>query len=360
MTIDATRPVGATSTYLPYQGQQTPVRLPDPPVRPVQVRPAPTSSTTPTTPKSPPKGAPGATNGSLPPSAVAAFRQQFGRAPVSAIDAQTARALDPTTTQPKYNGMNSVVTVARINPVPGGGLVRGAFFIPQKSVFNVGENDQGDNRGMRPDFAPDDARATVYVDYENGIVIGRQNPSVTTGDSPYNANPFNPILGQPVSPPPTVKVGTPEFDVQQASDGSVHIHYDAVNPFAPPGAEQTGHTVNGDLYVQPKAGATPTVAGVIGNFPALEIYHDSPTGQRTTLLQDDVENHGALGPLLDLPHHHQVGDPSSLATKFAGTRVPLSGNLYLTTKPYPTTRLGDPKSPPHVAVPPDPNRLNYA
>jgi hypothetical protein len=148
-----------------------------------------------------------------------AFKQVFGRESVSAADWDTAAALDPHSYDPKYQGVPPEVRVARIRPMPGQGVVRVSQWIPQRDVISgPGKRDFGDNRVADPHFDPEHARVTTYIDYENGIVVMRQNPSVQ--------------LDQNGSPGP-VKVGIPHSSVTQTSDGAVRVKYDAGNPFAP-------------------------------------------------------------------------------------------------------------------------------
>lgn len=148
-----------------------------------------------------------------------AFRQMFGRVPTSAADWATAAALDPHTYDPKYQGTNSEVRVVRIRPEPGQGVVRVSQWIEQRDVRDVPPHwDFGNNRGPDPDFDPENTKVTTYIDYENGIVVMRQNPSVeVTADGS----------------PGRVKVGVPQGSVTQTADGAVRIKYDAGNPFAP-------------------------------------------------------------------------------------------------------------------------------
>ncbi|MFD3508798.1 WXG100 family type VII secretion target [Nocardia sp. NPDC058666] len=145
----------------------------------------------------------------------AAFQQMFGRAPTSPTDWKTAEALNPSSYDPKYQGVPPSIKVARIEPVPGQGVVRAAAFIPAAEVFNAdmgGLNyDKGDNRDEDPNFDPEHARVTTYVDYENGLIITRQNPSVDSNGE--------------------VRVGVPEVQAQQLPNGAVMIQYDAGNPF---------------------------------------------------------------------------------------------------------------------------------
>ena len=134
---------------------------------------------------------------------IEAFRRTFGRDPVSDGDWATAAALDPHSYNPKNNGAQANIIVARIQPVPGQGVVRTNMFIPSKDVwaptvelppFDNGhalpyDNNLGDNRGFDPYIGPEESRVTIYTDFENGIIVARQNPSSEcrhrTGKSRY-------------------------------------------------------------------------------------------------------------------------------------------------------------------------------
>jgi hypothetical protein len=70
--------------------------------------------------------------------------------------------------------------VVKIRPVPGQGVVRVSQWIPQRDVtsFPPPNRDFGNNRGADPHFDPENTKVTTYIDYDNGIVVMRQNPSV--------------------------------------------------------------------------------------------------------------------------------------------------------------------------------------
>ncbi len=55
---------------------------------------------------------------------VDAFHEVFGREPSSATDWQTAAALDPHSYDPDTDGVAPEIKVAKIEPVPGQGVVR--------------------------------------------------------------------------------------------------------------------------------------------------------------------------------------------------------------------------------------------
>jgi hypothetical protein len=259
---------------------------------------------------------------------VAAFQQIFGRPPSSPTDWKTAEALNPNSYDPKYQGVPPSIKVARIEPVPGQGIVRAAAYIPAAQVFNVPDYDLGDNRAEDPNFDPERARVVTYVDYENGLIITRQNPSVTTSGE--------------------VKVGEPEVQAQQLPNGSVMIQYDAGNAFAPPGADLTGHTVNGELVISPTSGnpGTPRViaGGEITNYPSIEIYQDNSAGNGRPVLIDAADSGSQLGPLFNLPKHHEVGGGKEMFEPF---KADFSDPNWERNKPTP---LGSPSNPPTTVV----------
>ncbi|MCP9619916.1 hypothetical protein FOH10_07450 [Nocardia otitidiscaviarum] len=258
----------------------------------------------------------------------AAFQQVFGRAPGSPTDWATAEVLNPNSYSPKYNGVSPEIVVGRINPVPGQGSVRSAFYIPAAQVTNLPEYDLGDNRQEDPYFDPEHARVVTYVDYENGIIVTRQNPSVTVdGD---------------------VKVDRPEVEAQQLKDGSVLVRYDAVNPFAPPGSSLSGHSVNGEIVFAPESGNPGTArivaGGLITDYPSVEIYQDNSAGTARPVLIDAADSGSQWGPLFNLPFHHEVGGGTAMFDPF---RADFSQPDWQRNAP---TQLGSVHNPPSVVV----------
>ncbi|MEV6278585.1 hypothetical protein [Nocardia sp. NPDC051832] len=258
----------------------------------------------------------------------AAFEKMFGRPPVSDVDWKTAAALNPNSYDPKYQGHPPNIKVAKIEPVPGQGVVRAAAYIPAEEVFNVPANDLGDDRGNNPNFDPEHARVVSYIDYENGLIITRQNPSVTTDGE--------------------VKCGEPEVKVTQLSNGAVMLQYDAANPFAPPGANLSGHTVNGTLVVEPTSGnpGTPrvTAGGEITNYPSMEIYQDNSAGNGRPVLIDAADSGSKWGPMANLPSFHEVGGGKNMFEPF---KVNFNDPNW---ERYAPTPLGDTNNPPKVVV----------
>lgn len=264
-----------------------------------------------------------------------AFQRLFGRPPSSTADWETAAALDPHSYDPKNAGVPPNIVVGRINPVPGQGVVRTNLFIPSASVkdptlgWPLIDDNAGDDRGFDPTATPEDSRVSLEIDYENGVVIARQNPSV------------NLTTGQ-------VRTGTPTIKVAQRGDGSVYIDYAAADPFSPGGDAVGKETVcvKGDLVVRPGV-ESPRIGGVATSFPALEVYSDRPGayGLPATSTMDRMWPRyvGPWGPEVGLPWSTDIGDPRLLAD-FQG----LSGVIPLV--PLPTTALGSPSNPPAVVM----------
>lgn len=260
----------------------------------------------------------------------AAFQQMFGRPPASPADWATAEVLNPKSYDPKYQGVGPEIKVVRINPVTGQGVIRAAEYIERKDVFNLPSWDLGDGRKNDINFDPEHARVTTYVDYENGVVVMRQNPSVT-----------NPYMGDS-----DVKVAEPQADVWQAGDGSVRVQYRCKNPFAAPDAvDPWDHSVNGDLVFSPGSNGA-SVNGIRTNYPWLEVYQDSPNGASHTLALENARTGDALGPATNLPSHHNVGSGSDAFRPFM--EYPWSGGDLPPARDFPATAAGPVSNPPVV------------
>jgi hypothetical protein len=266
-----------------------------------------------------------------------AFEEVFGRPPTSAADWATAEALNPNSYDPLYQGINPEIRVVRIEPVPGQGVVRVSQFIEQRDVSSgVGTRDFGNDRLATPHFDPEDTKVTSYIDYENGLVILRQNPSVELNED---------------GGPGRVKVGVPEAKVWQTSDGAVRIQYDAGNPFAPGIAtdppwpiENNAVTVNGDLVFTPTADGV-RVDGTRTNYPSMEIYQDLPNGSTRTVIVDPAIVGNSFGPAMNLPFHHELGMGGRAFEPFdTGGWNP----KYDVRVPLPPTEFGTVASPPSV------------
>lgn len=238
----------------------------------------------------------------------AAFRELFGRDPMSAAEWTTAAALDPHTYDPDADGVPPEVRVARIVPVPGQGVVRVGQWIEQRDVISGPfKRDFGNIRAPDPQFDPANTKVTTYIDYENGLVVMRQNPSVELNTD---------------GGPGQVKVGVPEAAIQQLPDGSVRIQYDAANPFAPDIAknppwplQDNPWTVNGDLVFTPTQNGV-HVDGTRTDYPSMEVYQDLPDGTTRTVLVDHAAAGNSTGPMVNLPQHHDIGEGGRAFTPF--------------------------------------------
>ncbi|OBA64085.1 hypothetical protein A5647_03215 [Mycobacterium sp. 1100029.7] len=269
---------------------------------------------------------------------IAAFAEVFGRQPTSAADWETAAALDPHSYEAKNRGKPPNIVVGRIKPVPGQGVVRTNMFIPGRAVWDPQldwqpiHNNLGDNRGFSPTAGPEESRVSIYVDYENGIIVARQNPSIDEATG-------------------KVRVGTPSISAVQKSNGAVLIKYSAADPFSPGGeglAKAINFDVNGSLAIEPTPGG-PRVGGTITNFPAFEIYNDRPGADTANLVQSwPLFEERAGGPLAGLWWHRPIGDAAlelSFNDQYPAPRTPAlphSGHL------PPLAPIG----PPLVASPP--------
>lgn len=256
-----------------------------------------------------------------------AFAGVFRRRPTSAADWATAAELDPHSYDGRYGGAEANIVAGKIAPMPGRGVVRASLFIPSASVKDPAlgkwpplDDNAGDDRGFDPAAAPQRARIAIEIDYENGLVVARQNPSVnlTTGK---------------------VKTGTPTVKAAQRRDGSVYLDYAAADPFSPGGEAVARQTlcVRGQLVVDPGS-PVPRIGGTVTAFPAFEAYHDRPVGPgapptTTAIARMWPANTGEWGPELGLPVTRGVGDTTVLS-QFTG----VAGGV--PALPVATTRLG--------------------
>jgi len=254
-----------------------------------------------------------------------AFKEATGRDPMSESDWSTAAMLDPHNYTEKNAGVQSNIAVGHIDPVDGQGSVRTNLFIPGQEAWypdltgGISGHNFGDNRGFNANAGPEDSRVVLFVDYDNGLVIARQNPSVDTGSS-------------------QVKVGTPQINVSQNPNGSVRIGYRAVDPFSPGGEEialGSPWAVNGELVIKPTADG-PIAGGIVSSFPAIEIYNYGADGT-SEIAKIMPENISQFGPVAGLQFSQNIG-------------TPLMGE-------FPDTVILPPPGVPNVSPPPEPGHL---
>lgn len=275
-----------------------------------------------------------------------AFRQVYGRDPLSANDWRMAEGLDPHTYDPRYRGLESNVVVGRFNPMPGGGVYRQNMYIPGAEVQNFELDDRGnphmvgDNRGPSP-FAPaESSRVSLYVDMEHGIIVARQNPTMSTDGVDAAA-------------------GIPVVGALQGDNGALMISYRAADPFEP-GAVKPFVNVNGTMNIAPTGGGNVAVGGDITPYPNTEAYQYKPDGTVTQLFNQQVTTN-QLGPLtLPLGHNHVGASLPDLPQPWTAPMpdgLPPSAPRLIPTQPLPVTILGPAANPPNiytVPVPPPP------
>lgn len=239
-----------------------------------------------------------------------AFRKVYGRDPVSDNDWLMAAALDPHTYRVKNHGVEAEIVAGRITPQPGKGVVRTNLFIPADQVFNLFKDGKdvvdgrlapynfGDNRGPSATADVEDSRVSLFVDYDNGLVVVRQNPTATVDGRRGGA-----------------AVSTPNVHVVEGSDGRLTIDYDAADAYEMDPAKWAGATVNGRVTFSPNDDGT---VGMVGNttvYPSMETYQYRE-GMPAAQLQWDSANSGSQwGPATSLTRHHWVGDTSISALR---------------------------------------------
>lgn len=93
-------------------------------------------------------------------------------------------------------------------------------------------------------------------------------------------------------------VGVPEVNVQQLSDGSVRLQYEAENALPPPLDSETlatFYTVNGDIVLSPGPDGVGVAAQIGGDYPSLEIYQDSESGGTQQIYIDPADSGSKWG-----------------------------------------------------------------
>lgn len=233
----------------------------------------------------------------------ALFTVVYGRDPATEGELLMARALDVQGSDGGNTQSSANVTVIRITPVPGAGVVHGAAFIAEDDVLNPvylqSPRNHGDNRGFDPSAGPDQARMSFDIDYETGVVVVRQNASVTNAEQSIT--------------------GFPSVGVEQDSAGRLRMRIEGTDPFADPIAGWAGTSVRADVVVDPHGGRAPAeVSGKVSQFPSWEVYQDRAGATGDPLLQQveptgDVEELAGTGPLFHVGRPtHDVGPDASV------------------------------------------------
>lgn len=270
---------------------------------------------------------------------IKAFRQVYGRDPTSANDWRMADALDPHTYDPWYRGTESNVVVGRFKPVPGAGVYRQNIYIPSAEVQNVEPNKRlvphmaGDNRGPSSTVPAESSRVSIYADMDHGILVARQNPTMSTDGVDAGA-------------------GVPTVEALQGPDGSLEISYTAKDPFEPDLAKPFVD-VSGRVVVNPTTDGKITAGGSVTQYPNIEAYQYKPDGTTTQLFHREVTT-SQTGPMFDLPRENVwIGN-------VAHGLYPPPGGAYLPPAPTdlgpaahpPVIQMVQPPTPPSAPTPP--------
>lgn len=239
-----------------------------------------------------------------------AFNRVYGRDPVSDNDWRMAAALDPHSYDPKYHGVPPEIVAGRITPQPGKGVVRSNMFIPADHVYNIPKDwkditdrrfrpdNVGDNRGPSANADVEASRVSMFVDYDNGMVVVRQNPTSAVDGQRGGA-----------------AAAVPNVYVAQAPDGRLTIDYNAHDAYELPLATWGGATVNGRITFDPHADGTIALGGSTTIYPSMETYQYRD-GAAPAQLQWTPANSGSpWGPSMGLERHHWIGDTSISAVR---------------------------------------------
>ncbi|MDO2387183.1 hypothetical protein QRB41_28245 [Mycobacterium avium subsp. hominissuis] len=233
----------------------------------------------------------------------AAFRTVYGRDPVSANDWMMAAGLDPHSYMPKNRGVPPEIVAGRFAPQPGKGVVRSNMFIPTDEVVNTAKDltdakegrlfpmNFGDNRGPSAYADAEASRVSMFVDYDHGVVVVRQNPTSAVDGERGGA-----------------LAAVPEVHVVQAPDGRMTVDYNAYDAYENPVGKALGITVNGRVTFDPQADGAVALGGNTTIYPSMETYQYRD-GVPPEVLQWTPANSGSdVGPGTSLSRHHWIGD----------------------------------------------------
>jgi hypothetical protein len=277
-----------------------------------------------------------------------AFRQVYGRDPLSANDWRMAEGLDPHTYDPRFRGYESNVVVGRFQPVPGGGVYRQNMYIPGPEVQNFALDPTlqralphmvGDNRGPSPIAPAEASRVSVFADMENGVIVVRQNPTMSTDG--VNAG-----------------AGSPKVSVLQGDNGALMVSYSAVDPFEP-GPAKPFINVNGTMNIVPTGGGNLAAGGDITQYPSTEAYQYKSDGTMVQFFNRQVttDQTGAAWGLLLPQTHIGAAVPDLPQPWITPPGTPPGSPQLIPTDRVPMTVLGPAANPPviqTVPVPPPP------
>lgn len=281
---------------------------------------------------------------------IEAFKRVYGREPMSANDWRMAAGLDPHTYTPKNHGRDSEIVAGRFTPQPGKGVVRTNWFIPAEWVQNVPQTLQdfkdgrlapknfGDYRGPSATADPEDSRVSLFVDYENGVVVVRQNPTSTVDGERGGALAAN-----------------PQVHVAEAPNGRLTIDYNAWDAYEPQPAIDANLTVNGRITLDPQDNGSVALGGNVTIYPSMETYQYRPGIPPETLQWTPANSGSEWGPGSSLMRSHWIGDATIPAVKpdIPEWRWQLENAIPFAPDPFVThtTQLDDPENGaiPHVS-----------
>ncbi len=232
-----------------------------------------------------------------------AFKKVYGRDPVGANDWRMAAALDPHSYLPKDHGVPPQIVAGRFTPQPDKGVVRTNLFIPADQVMNTAKDGKdvvdgrllprnfGDNRGPSAAADPEASRVSMFVDYDHGVIVVRQNPTATVDGQRGGA-----------------ASALPNVHVVQAPDGRMTIDYNAHDSYETPLATDSRMTVNGRITLNPQSDGTVALGGNATVYPSMESYQYREGLPVAQLQWNPASSGGEWGPATSLMRHHWVGD----------------------------------------------------
>lgn len=212
-----------------------------------------------------------------------------------------------------YGGAQSATFEQRIDPVEGYGIIKIAFFIADERAGVAGVpalESHGDYRGWDPDADASSSRATVFIDFEQGVVRGLISPSCGTGGPPDDCHSALPIStsGGWLSDNAEFLPGVTDTNrveiFQQGTTVSIQlaIKNSDKRTFAP--------RINANLDVTPIQNSDFAVENRVLNvqverdpFPMMEMYRQDANGEWITVVQDPSGGQagGSLWPVA--PNH---------------------------------------------------------
>jgi hypothetical protein len=272
---------------------------------------------------------------------IEAFKKVYGREPVTANDWRMAAGLDPHSYDTKNHREPPKIVAGRFTPQPGKGVVRTNWFIPAEWVQNTFKDGQdladlrlfpqnfGDNRGPSATADPEHSRVSLFVDYENGVVAIRQNPTTTVDGERGGA-----------------ATAPPQVHVVQAPDGRMTIDYNTWDAYENPAGVAMDLTVNGRITLDPQDNGTVNLGGNTTIYPSMETYQYRE-GIPPQVLQWTPANSGSeWGPGTSLMRSHWIGDATipPVRPDIPDWRWQLENAIPFAPDPFTqhTTKLDDP------------------